>query len=408
MQGSMSHIRVLDLSRVFAGPWAAQMLADFGAEVIKVEHPRGGDDTRQMGVCHLDENGEETGLTSSFLSMNRGKQSIAVDISTSEGQDIVTRLAATADVVIENFKVGNLARFNLDYASLSKVNPRLVYCSITGYGQSGPCAHLPGYDPIFQAMTGVMSVTGVPEGQPGAGPNLVGYSISDINAGSYAVIAILAALNHRDVAGGTGQHLDIALYDAQVHATSHVAMNYFANGIVPVSNGTASQVTCPWQVFDAADLPIMIAVGNDGQFRRLCDYLGCPELPDDPRFATNLERVQHRDSLIPLLAERISTRPSSQLQAELEAIGIAAGPICGFDDVIKDPQFEHRGLRRKVSHPRVGDLDIIANPIVFSETENVYDRAPPELGADTDEVLTTILGLDRVEITKLRDAGAVR
>jgi len=407
LAGALSHLNVLDLSRVFAGPWAGQMLADFGAEVIKVEHVRGGDDVRRMGVPHLDADGVETGLTSSFLSMNRGKRSLAVDLSRPEGQKIVTDLAARADVLIENFKVGNLARFNLDYASLAKVNPRLVYCSITGFGQTGPRSHLPGYDPVFQAMTGVMSITGVADGQPGAGPNLVGYSISDINAGSYAVIAILAALNHRDVAGGPGQHLDISLYDAQVHAASHVAMNYMSNGKVPIRNGTASQITCPWQVFEAADKPIMIAVGNDMQFVRLCDLLGCPELAADPRYAANLDRVRHKDDLVPLLAARIRDWQAGQLQQKLEAMGIAAGPILGFDEVIEDETFRHRELRRRMQHPRVGEIDVIANPIRFSETPNVYDRAPPEFGADTDWVLSERLDLPREQIAELRKNGIV-
>ena len=407
MAGSMSHLKVLDISRVFAGPWAGQMLADFGADVIKVEHVRGGDDVRRMGVPHLDAEGADTGLTSSFLAMNRGKKSLAVDMSKLEGQEIVTRLAAEADVLIENFKVGNMARFNLDYATLSKVNPRLVYCSITGFGQTGPRSHLPGYDPIFQAMSGVMSITGVPDGAPGAGPNLVGYSISDINAGYYAVIGILAALNHRDATGGRGQHLDIALYDAQVHAASHVAMNYISSGKVPVRNGTASQITCPWQVFDAADKAIMIAVGNDPQFQRLCDLLGCPVLAQDPRYATNLERVRHKETVVPLLQDRIAGWNAGPLQAELEAVGIAAGPINGFDDVLEDAQFKARNLRRSVTHASVGDLDVIANPIVFSDTPNVYDRAAPDLGADTDAILRDALGMDQDEVDALRQSGII-
>ena len=408
MAGAMSHLKVLDLSRVFAGPWAAQMLADFGADVIKIEHVRGGDDVRRMGVPHLDSDGNETGLTSSFLAMNRGKKSLAVDLSKPEGQEIVTKLAAEADVLIENFKVGNMARFNLDYATLSRINSKLIYCSVTGFGQAGPRCHLPGYDPIFQAMSGVMSITGVPDGAPGAGPNLVGYSISDINAGYYAVIGILAALSHRDVAGGGGQHLDIALYDAQVHAASHVAMNYISSGDVPFRNGTASQITCPWQAFDAEDKPIMIAVGNDPQFRRLCDLLGCADLSGDSRYATNLERVRHKETLVPLLQQRIAGWFAVELQEALEAVGIAAGPINGFDDVLEDDQFKARNLRRNVTHTTVGDMDVIANPIVFSETPNVYDRAPPELGADTDDVLKDKLGMTQAQLDTLREQGIIR
>ena len=405
----MSHITVLDLSRVFAGPWAGQMLADFGADVIKIEHVRGGDDVRRMGVPHLDADGEDTGLTSSFIAMNRGKKSLAIDLSKPEGQRIVADLAAQADVLIENFKVGNMAKFNLDYDALSKVNPGLIYCSITGFGQTGSRAHLPGYDPIFQAMTGVMSITGTADGQPGAGPNLVGYSISDINAGYYSVIAILAALNHRDAGSGQGQgqHIDIALYDSQVHAASHIGMNYLSSGQIPQRNGTASMITCPWQVFDAADKPIMIAVGNDPQFKRLCDLLECGNLAADARFATNLDRVQHRDILVPLLAERIAGWAAEKLQENLEAVGIAAGPILGFDEVLESQQFQERQLKRTVQHPRVGEIDVIANPIVFSQTPNVYDRAPPELGADTDVVLRTLLNLSEEEIATLKSNGIV-
>ena len=407
MTGSMSHIKVIDLSRVFAGPWAGQMLADFGAEVIKIEHVRGGDDARRMGVPHLNKDGEETNITSSFLSMNRGKQSLAVDLSKEAGQKIVTDLIASADVLIENFKVGNLKRFNLDYDTLSKVNPNLVYCSVTGFGQTGPRSHLPGYDPIFQAMTGIMSVTGMPNGEPGAGPNLVGYSISDINAGYYAVIAILAALNYRDAGGGKGQHLDIALYDTQVHAASHVAMNYLSNGKVPERNGTASQITCPWQVFDADDKPIMIAVGNDPQFVRLCELLNCPEIAQDKRFAVNIERVRHRDILIPMLSERIGKWNAFELQEKLEAVGIAAGPINSFDEVFEDAQFKHRGLKRTMDHPSLGKIDVLANPIVFSQTPNIYDRAPPEFGADTNDILSN-LGLTDEAILDLRDRGIIK
>ncbi|MCA8908502.1 MAG: CoA transferase [Rhodospirillaceae bacterium] len=407
MSGSMSHVKVLDLSRVFAGPWAAQMLADFGAEVIKIEHVQGGDDVRRMGVPHLNADGGETGVTSSFLAMNRGKRSLAVDMSKPEGQKIVADLAADADVLIENFKLGNMAKFNLDYETLSKVNPRLVYCSVTGYGQTNPRSARPGYDPVFQAVTGIMSITGVPDGQPGAGPNLVGYSISDITAGCYAVIAILAALNHRDAGGGQGQHLDIALYDTQVHAASHMAMNYLSNGKVPFRNGTASQITCPWQVFNAADKPIMIAVGNDPQFRRFAGLLGCPELADDVRYATNIERVRHKETLVPILSARIGEWQAAALQAKLDEVGIAAGPINSFDEVLVDEQVVHRNLRRRMTHPAAGEIDVIANPIRFSATPNVYDRAPPELGADTDWVLDTHLGLSAEEIAKLREQGIV-
>ena len=318
MAGCLSHVRVLDLSRVFAGPWAGQMLADFGADVIKVEHPVHGDDVRRMGVAHKDAQGRDTGETSSYLAMNRGKRSIGIDISKPSGQALVKRLAATSDVLIENFKTGNLARYGLDYAALRTINPRLVYCSITGFGQSGPYSELPGYDPIFQAMSGLMSITGVPDGQPGAGPNLVGYSVSDITAGYYATIAVLAALNHRDRVSGQGQHIDLALLDAQVHAVSHIAMHYLASGKMPVRAGAASQVTCPWQAFDCADMPLMLAVGTDQQFSRLCETLGLPELATDARFVTNRKRMEHKSALIPMLAERFKTPQRARMDGSAQ------------------------------------------------------------------------------------------
>lgn len=404
---ALSNIVVLDLSRVFAGPWAAQMLADFGAEVIKIEHVRGGDDVRRMGVPHIAPDGTETGMTSSFLAMNRGKRSLAVDLSSPDGQAIVADLAAQADVLIENFKVGNLARFNLDYATLSRRNPRLIYCSVTGYGQSGPNAHLPGYDPVFQAQTGIMSITGVADGEPGAGPNMVGYSVSDINAGCYATMAILAALHHRDVGGGGGQHLDVALFDAQLHAASHMAMNYLSNGKVPVRNGTASQITCPWQVFDARDKPVMIAVGNDAQFRRLCALLKVADLADDPDYATNHARVRNRAALIALLSARIALWSAAELQHALESAGIAAGSINDFAEVLQDEQVRQRGLVRRMRHGSGIEIDVLANPIRFSATPPVCDLPPPELGADTDRILGERLGLTAERIAQLRASGAI-
>lgn len=408
MAGSMSHIRVLDMSRVFAGPWAGQMLADFGADVIKIEHVKYGDDVRRMGVPHLDKDGNKTGQTSSFLAMNRGKKSIAIDLSKPEGQALIKELVKSADVLIENFKVGNLKRFNLDYESLKAVNPKLVYCSITGFGQTGPKAHLAGYDPIFQAMSGVMSITGVPDGAPGAGPNLVGYSISDINAGYYATIAILAALNHRAHTGGDGQYIDVALMDSQVHAVSHIAMNYLASGKVPVRAGTASQITCPWQAFDCADKPLMIAVGNDAQFTRLVALLDLGTLDQDERYATNLERVKNSDTLIPILSERLLTQTAAHWEQALEEIGIPSGPINNFEDVLQDEQLQHRQMKRTQQHPEAGEISAIANPINFSETPNVYDRPPPVFAEHSDMVLKDILGLDDTAISKLHADGIIR
>lgn len=407
MAACLQHIRVLDLSRVFAGPWAAQMLADFGAEVIKIEHVKGGDDVRRMGVPHLGPDGGPTGETSSFLAMNRGKRSIAVDLATDEGQAVVRRLAGQSDVLIENFKTGTLARFGLDYAALKDVNPRLIYCSITGFGQTGPMAHLPGYDPIFQAMTGLLSMTGIPDGQPGAGPALVGYSISDITAGQYAVSAILAALAHRDAVSGEGQSIDIALFDTQLHAESHMVMNYLSSGRLPRRNGTASQITCPWQAFDCADRPIMIAIGNDAQFRRFADYLDLSDLADDPRYATNLARVQNAETLIPQLAEKLKTKTADACWSDLDAIGIPAGPLNAFDDVLKMPQVEARQLLQQVDHPAAGTVRYIANPVKFSGAEAGASIPPPRFAEHTDAVLRDF-GFTEAEVTDLREKGAVR
>ena len=401
MAGCLSHVRVLDLSRVFAGPWAAQMLADFGADVIKVEHPVHGDDVRRMGVPHTDPEGRETGDTSSYLAMNRNKRAIAVDIAKPAGQALVKRLAGQCDVLIENFKTGNLARYGLDHASLQESHPRLIYCSITGFGQSGPYRELPGYDPVFQAMSGLMSVTGVADGEPGAGPNLVGYSVSDITAGYNATIAILAALNHRDRVSGRGQHIDLALLDAQIHAVSHIAMNYLISGRMPMRAGAASQITCPWQAFDCSDVPLMLAVGADQQFARLCETLGVPALAADPRFHSNRLRVQHRDELIPLLAARFRTRPAAEWMTAFNEVGVASGPINDFGRVLADPQVRHREILRELPHRAGGTVPMIANPVQFSDTPVEYRRSPPRHGEHTREVLVEMLAMSGDEIDAL-------
>ena len=406
MVGPLGHIKVLDFSRVFAGPWAAQMLADFGADVIKVEHVKGGDDVRRMGVPHLGADGEPTGETSSFLAMNRGKRSVALDLKQPEGQALAKRLIAKADVLIENFKTGTLARFGLDYAAAAEINPRLVYCSITGFGQTGPMAHLPGYDPIFQAMSGLLAITGTADGLPGAGPALVGYSISDITAGQYAVSAILAALNHRDAVSGEGQFIDIALLDTQIHAASHMAMNWLSSGKLPRRNGTASQITCPWQAFDCADRPIMIAIGNDPQFARFCDYLGLDGVADDPRFATNLARVTNAGELVPMIAAKLAVKQADTCHADLEAIGIPAGPLNSFEDVFAMEQVQARGLLKALDHPNAGRVRYVGNPVRFSKTMTDDRRHPPLHGEHTDEVLGE-LGLGAEEVAALRAAGAV-
>ncbi len=409
MTGCLSHIRVLDLSRVFAGPWATQILADFGADVIKVEHPVWGDEVRHLGLHRTDAEGRETGETSAFLAMNRGKRSIAVDFKAPEGQALIRRLAAEADVVVENFKTGTLDRQGLGYEELRKVNPGLVYCSITGFGQSGPYSALPGYDPLFQAMSGLMSITGVPEEAPGAGPNLVGFSVSDITAGLYATVAILGALNHRDHGGnGQGQYIDLALLDTQVAALSHIGMNYLVSGTMPVRAGTASQVTCPWQAFRCADMDLMIAVGNDRQFVRLCQVLGLDDLAGDARFASNRDRIAHKDILLPLLADRFVTRTAGEWREALDAVGVASGPINNMQQMLDDPQVRHRQLVVDMPHPQTGSLPVFANPIKYSETPVEYRRPPPRLGADTRDVLTDLLGMSEADIAALEQGGIVR
>ncbi len=388
MSGPLPRIRVLDMTRVFAGPWCAQILGDFGADVVKVEQPGSGDDVRRMGFRNADGGGE----TSSFQAMNRNKRAIALDIGKPEGQATLRALAAKSDVFIENFKAGGLAKYGLDYASLSALNPRLVYCSITGFGQDGPYAPLPGYDPVFQAMSGLMSITGVPDGQPGAGPNLVGYSVSDINAGFYATIAILAALHHRDTVSGKGQHIDLALLDAQIAAHSHIAMNHLVSGRMPVRAGVASQINTPWQAFDTADRPLMVAIGNDRQFAQFCRVLGLPDLPADERYATNRARMANKPSLLPALQAALMTKPARDWMDALNEVGVASGPINDFGAVAQDPQVQHRRLFRQLPGQDGDALPMIANPVNFSDTPVDYRRPPPRLGEHTDEVLRDWLG----------------
>jgi crotonobetainyl-CoA:carnitine CoA-transferase CaiB-like acyl-CoA transferase len=399
---TLSGVRVLDLSRVFSGPWAAQMLADFGADVIKVERPGRGDDVRHQGLRVRDAQGNETRETSSFLAVNRGKRSITVDMSQPAGQALIRRLAEACDIVIENFKAGDLARYGLDYASLKAVNPRLVYCSITGFGQTGPYSHLPGYDPIFQSMSGLMSVTGHADDEPGGGPLRVGYSVSDITAGFYAVAAILAALRHRDVVSGEGQHIDLALLDAQVASISHVAMMYLVSGRQPPRLGNVSPITCPWQSFECADGQIVVAVGNDTQFAAFCKVLGHPEWATDGRFATNPLRAKHRLVLVPMLADVLKTRTVRAWYADFDAAGVPSGPINGFAEVFADPQIVHREMLLQQPHAAAGTVPQVANPVKFSATPVAYRRAPPLLGEHTDEVLREVLSLGEAELDGLR------
>jgi len=401
MRAILANIRVLDLSRVLSGPWASQIFGDFGADVIKVERPGTGDDMREQGAQLKDLNGQATNERSTFLSTNRAKRSITIDLTKPQGQALVRQLAAKSDVLLENFKTGDLKRYGLDYASLHACNPRLVYCSITGFGQSGPYSRLPGYDLIFQAMGGVMRLTGAPDGQPGAGPQRAGYPVSDLTAGFYATIGILAALHHRDTVSGRGQHIDLALLDAQVAATSTMAMSYLIAGQHPVRVGMGSQLTAPYGDFDCADGKILIAVGNDRQFLHLCKVLERADWAEDARFATTALRVAHKAELLPLISGVLKRQPVAHWIPRLQDVGVPAAPIYDFDQIYQDPQIQHRNLVKTIPHPLSGTLDVVGNPLNFSETPLAYHRPPPLLGEHTTEILRDILNLDQTQIDYL-------
>lgn len=408
MNQCLHNLKVLDLSRVFAGPWATQMLADLGADVIKVERPGRGDDVRHQGFKVKDGNGQESSETSSFFAMNRGKRSVAIDMAKPEGQALVRQLAAQADVLVENFKAGDLARYGLDYSSLRALNPRLVYCSITGFGQTGPYRALPGYDPIFQSMSGLMSVTGLPDDVPGGGPQKVGYAVSDMNAGFYASFAILAALNCRDNQTGEGQYIDVALLDAQIAAMSHVAMNYLASGKQPQRVGSASEITSPYQAFICADGDLMLAVGNDSQYRQLVKLMDLPALADDPRFLTNPLRAKNRTQLVPLLQQVFLQQSVAHWNKLLGDAGVPCGPINNFEQVFQDPQVIERQVLFQLDHPLTGPAKFIANPVKLSATPVRYQRPPPMLGQHTHEVLLGDLGLGEEEIAALSSSSIIQ
>ena len=404
---ALSHIRVLDLSRVLAGPWAGQILADLGAEVIKIERPGVGDDTRHWGPPFLkDAQGENTREAAYYLSANRNKQSVTVDFTQPEGQQLVRELAAKADVVLENFKVGGLAAYGLDYASLKALNPSLIYCSITGFGQNGPYAKRAGYDFMIQGLGGLMSLTGRPEGEEGAGPVKVGVALTDILTGLYSTVAVLAALNHRDQSG-IGQHIDMALLDVQVACLANQAMNYLTTGVPPRRLGNAHPNIVPYQDFPTADGDIILTVGNDSQFRKFCEVAGFREWADDPRFSTNQARVAHRAELIPLIRQATVFKTTAQWVALLEEAGVPCGPINDLAQVFADPQVQARGLRVELPHPLAGTVPQVASPIRLSETPVQYRNAPPLLGEHTERVLGEVLGLSPERIAALREAGVV-
>ncbi|MDX1724555.1 MAG: CaiB/BaiF CoA-transferase family protein [Pseudomonas sp.] len=407
MSGALSHIRVLDLSRVLAGPWAGQILADLGAEVIKIERPGVGDDTRHWGPPFLmDAQGENTSEAAYYLSANRNKQSLTVDFTQAEGQRLVREMVAKADILIENFKVGGLAAYGLDYAALKELNPKLIYCSITGFGQDGPYAKRAGYDFMIQGLGGLMSLTGRADDEAGAGPVKVGVALTDILTGLYSTAAILAALASRDQTGN-GQHIDMALLDVQVACLANQAMNYLTTGVAPRRLGNAHPNIVPYQDFPTADGDIILTVGNDGQFRKFCEVAGLPALAADSRFSTNQARVAHRAELIPLIRQATVFKTTAEWLAALEQAGVPCGPINDLQQVFADPQVQARGLRVELPHPLAGSVPQVASPIRLSATPVQYRNAPPLLGEHTEQVLQQWLGLSLEQIAELRRAGVL-
>ncbi len=403
---SLAGVRVLDLSRVLAGPWCTQTLADLGADVIKVERPGNGDDTRSWGPPFLkNEAGEETREAAYYLGANRNKRSICIDISKPEGQQLIRELAQQCDVLVENYKVGDLARYGLDYASLKTVNPRLVFCSITGFGQTGPYKDRAGYDYAVQGLGGLMSVTGERDDLPGGGPQKVGVAVADLFTGLYSTVAVLAALRHRDLTG-EGQHIDMALLDTQLAMLANLGANYMVTGKAPGRMGNAHVNIVPYQTFEAADGHLILAVGNDGQFAKFAAIAGHPEWAKDERFATNSARVRHREHLVPLIAARLKTRARNAWLAELEAAKVPAAPINDLAQAFADPQAQQRGMTVPVPHPDNPDLRLVASPLKLSATPVTYRHAPPRLGEHGDEILREA-GLGQAEIEQLIKCGAV-
>ena len=402
MSGALDGVRVLDLSRVLAGPWAAQNLADLGAEVVKVERPAVGDDTRGWGPPWLmGADGRPTSESAYFLCANRGKRSVTVDFTRPEGAELIRRLAADSHILIENFKVGGLAKYGLDWPSLREVNPGLVYCSITGFGQDGPYRDRPGYDFMIQGMGGLMSVTGTE-----AEPMKAGVALCDVLTGMYATVAVLAALRHAERTG-EGQHIDIALFDVQVATLANQALNFLTTGRNTRRWGNAHPNIVPYQAFATADGHVILAVGNDAQFRRFCEVAGQPGMAADPRWRNNAARVADRENLTTLIARLFMARPSAFWLRELEAVGVPCGPINELSEVFADPQARARGLRIDLPHPQAGTAPGVASPMRLSATPVAHDRAPPTLGADTVEVLKARLALAEAEVERLRGSGIV-
>jgi len=406
MPGPLAGLRVLDLSRVLAGPWATQILADFGAQVIKVEKPGEGDDTRGWGPPFITNPDGTKGDAAYFLSTNRGKWSVEIDMAKPEGQKLIRELAAKSDIVMENFKVGGLRKYGLDYASLKAVNPRLIYCSLTGFGQTGPYAQRAGYDFMIQGMGGIMSVTGQPDGMPGAEPMKIGVAFADIFTGLYCTIGIQAALFHRERTG-EGQHIDVALLDSQVGVLANQALNYLVGGAAPTRLGNAHPNIVPYQTFATSDGYIIMAVANDRQFKEYCAIIGLAHLADDERFKLNRGRVVNRAELIPVLVEPMKTRTTAAWVAAFESAAIPCGPINTIDEVFANEQVLARGLQIGLTRDDGVQVPGVANPIVFSETPIQYDKAPPRLGDGTEKVLSEELGLGPEDIARLRKDGVI-
>lgn len=407
MAGPLSGIRVLDLTRILAGPWATQNLADMGADVIKIERPGTGDDTRAFGPPFIhDQHTGEPLHASYFLACNRGKRSVAIDLSTREGAALVRQLIARCDVVVENFKAGDLARYRLDYASLRDEFPELVYCSLTGFGQTGPYAQRPGYDYLIQGMGGLMSVTGERDGLPGGGPQRAGVAVSDILSGMYAALGIVAALRHRDQGHG-GQHIDIGMLDVQVGTLANQALNFLTTGVAPVRVGNGHPNLAPYRSFRTLDGHIIVTIGNDQQFGRLCRALSVDHLAADARFSHNASRVRNRTDLEAMLEPLFLAQSTREWVVALDAARVPCGPINTIDRVFDDPQVIDRGMLKELAHPRSGTVPTVASPLRFSQSPVEYDRAPPLLGADTAEVLMEILSLTDADLSGLQAQGVI-
>ncbi len=407
MSGPLSHIRVLDLSRVLAGPWCGQNLADLGAEVIKVERPKTGDDSRAYGPPWMkDASGNETSEAAYFMAANRGKKSITVNLNHPEGQSLIRDLAAKCDVLIENYKFGDLDRYGLGYKDLSMLNPGLVYCSVTGFGQTGPYREKPGYDFMAQGMAGLMSITGEPDGVPGAGPMRVGVPVIDIFTGMYATIAICAAVANKAVTG-KGQHLDVALLDSCMALLANQGMTYLATGETPKRIGNSHPTIVPYQVFATADGAIILACGNDNLFTKFCAVAKREDLVKDERFAKNAVRVKHRTTLVPILEEVFKQRATAEWVDALEEAGVPCGPINTVAQAFADPQVQARGMQISLPHPLAGNVPLMGSPMKFSATPIEHKLAPPVLGQHADEILEQVLGLGPDARAKLRAAGAI-